>query len=293
MKKTNKKKNKNIRGWVMFKFIVVIFFALVSFFASLLFSEKQYTKTAYFAVFPTTPPFPTLTPTPSPTPSPTPIPGYCLYVPVLMYHHIQPQKMAIEKKQTALSVDSGVFDQQMAYVASKYTTISAGQLVDALLYKTALAKNSIVLTFDDGYRDNFEYAHPIIQKYNLTAHLMLATGLAGGADYLSWDQIQQMAGSGRWQITNHTWSHYSLGKGNDEKIRYEVQTAQQQIQNNTGQVTDIFTYPYGTIAGVNILKSLGVRGSFSTIPGSLQCDSILYQLRRTRIGNSPLSSYGF
>jgi peptidoglycan/xylan/chitin deacetylase (PgdA/CDA1 family) len=215
-------------------------------------------------------------------------------VPVLLYHHIQPQTQAQEKKQTSISVDSGVFDQQMSYLAaSGYTTLTAKQLVDALITKSGVPTKSILITFDDGYKDNFEYAHPILQKYNLTANLMLATGLIGGADYLSWDQIRQMAGSGKWYFTNHTWSHYSLGRGNAEKITYEVTTASQQIQENSGQqVVDIFTYPYGVIAGVDILKSLGIRAAFSTIGGRYQCDSILMSLRRNRIGNSPLSSYG-
>jgi peptidoglycan/xylan/chitin deacetylase (PgdA/CDA1 family) len=238
-------------------------------------------------------PTPTTEPTVTPTPSPTPLSGYCLRVPVLMYHHIQPQQMAIDKKETSLNVDSGTFDQHMAYLVSQgYTTITADQLVNALISHSPLPAKSIVLTFDDGYKDNFEYAHPIIQKYNLTAHLALATGLVGGENYLSWDQVRQMAGSGRWHIINHTWSHYSLGRGDSAKITYEVTTAKQQIQDNTGQSTDIFVYPYGTLGGFGTLKELGVKGAFSTIPGQLQCDSILFQLRRTRVGNSPLSSYG-
>lgn len=236
------------------------------------------------------------TPTPTNTPTPTPYSGYCLYVPVLFYHHIQPQADAVAKGQTSLSVDNGIFDQQMAYVAqSGYTTITAKQLVDALITKSPLPAKPLVITLDDGYKDNYTYAHPVIQKYGLTANLMLASGLVGGADYLTWDMVSDMKNSGRWYFTNHTWSHYSLGQGDDAKITYEVQTAKQQIEAHTGQPTNVFTYPYGTFTphSVELLKSLGVQGAYSTIGGSMQCDSILYQLRRTRIGNSSLSAYGF
>lgn len=245
-------------------------------------------------VLPTATPSATLIPSPTPTPSPTPIPGYCLYVPVLMYHHIQPQAIAVEKGQTALNVDSGVFDQHMAYIVSKgYTTITTTQLVNALITKSGLPPKSMVLTFDDGYKNNYEYAHPIIQKYGLTANFVLSTGLVGGENYVSWDQVKDMANSGRWHMVNHTWSHHSMGRGDAAKMTYEVTTAGQQIQQYTGQNPTTFAYPYGTIGGIDVLKQLGIQGAFSTIPGSLQCDSILYQLRRTRIGNSPLSSYGF
>lgn len=244
---------------------------------------------------PTLIPTATLTPTPTPEPTATPMPGFCLRVPVLLYHHIQPTTLAKEKGQLGLSVDNGVFDQQMAYLNSKgYTTISALQLIQALANKSGLPGKSIVITIDDGYRDIFDYAYPIIQKYRITVNLAIPTGLMEGANYLTWNQIREMKGSGIVNFMNHTWSHYSVGKGNLDKIRYEVETANQQLEQNTGQKPNIFVYPFGTngTGVVQLLQEEGFIGAFSTIPGYIQCDSILMSLRRNRIGNSALSYYG-
>lgn len=238
---------------------------------------------------------PTSDPTPIPTPTPTIPPGYCLSVPVLLYHHVQPYSQAQVKGQLNISVDNGVFDQQMGYLASSgYTTITAKQLIDALVSHSDLPPKSVVVTLDDGYRDNHEYAFPVFKKYNITANIMLSTGLLEGVDYLTWDQARDMKNSGLVYFTNHTWSHYALGRGNEEKIRYEIETADKQIESNIGQPVDIFTYPYGsaTPQSIAILQQLGYRGAFSTIPGRYQCDSILFALRRYRIGNSSLSAYG-
>ena len=82
-----------------------------------------------------------ITPYPSITVTPTPAPltGYCLRVPVLMYHHIQPEATAKQLGQTSLTVDSGMFSQQMAYLAtSGYTPIWANELVNALLTHAGL-----------------------------------------------------------------------------------------------------------------------------------------------------------
>ena len=53
----------------------------------------------------------------------------------------------------------------------------------------------ILVTIDDGYKDAFEYAFPILQKYRITANFMIATGLTG-EDNMSWDQISQIKQSG-------------------------------------------------------------------------------------------------
>lgn len=221
--------------------------------------------------------------------------GYCLNVPVLLYHHVQPDSEAKRLWQTALSVDNGIFDQQMSYLVSQgYTAISAKQLVDALLLHIPLPQKSIVLTFDDGYKDVYSYVYPILQKYRLTANLMIATGLVGGSDYLSWGDIEEMSRSGLFYFTNHTWSHYPIDQGGYDKVKSEVQTGRKQLEEHVNQIVNIFTYPYGTFNNdaIRVLIEDGVSGAFSTIPGFWQCDSFIMTLHRNRVGNAPLSEYG-
>lgn len=240
-------------------------------------------------------------PTPTPTPSNgNPGTGYCLYVPVLMYHHVQPEAVAVQRGQTGLTVDPAFFDQQMGYIASHgYTAITAEQLVMALRNHTPLPPKSIVVTLDDGYQDNFDYAYPIFQKYHLIGNLMVATGLLGGVGnntYYTWDELKQMVDSGLIYTTDHTWSHYSMGSSTPDKDQYEILTAKQQLESHLGKSQTIFTYPYGT--GYNnprVTKELeqdGFLGAYSTVGGTWQCDSYIYALRRLHIGNAPLSSYG-
>ena len=242
-----------------------------------------------------------LRPHASPTPSNgNPGTGYCLFVPVLMYHHVQPEAVAVQRGQTGLTVDPAYFDQQMNYIATHgYTTITAEQLVLALRNHTGLPAKSIVVTLDDGYQDNFDYAYPIFQKYHLIGNLMVATGLLGGVGnntYYTWDELKQMVGSGLIYTTDHTWSHYSMGSSTPEKDQMEIMTAKQQLESNLGKTQDVFTYPYGT--GYNnprVTQELvqdGFLGAYSTIGGAWQCDSYIYALRRIHIGNAPLSSYG-
>lgn len=221
--------------------------------------------------------------------------GYCISVPVLLYHHIRPQTEAALMRQTSLNVDPGFFDLQMKYLIEHgYNTISAAALVNALLSRTPLPQKSILVTFDDGYKDVFTYAFPILQKYNITANFMIPAGLIGGEDSMNWDQISQLKQSGLAYFVNHTWSHYAISNGSASKIQYEVQTGKQQLEQNTGQTINVFAYPYGSFNNnvISVLQSDGFTGAFSTIPGFLQCDSFIMTLHRNHIGNAPLSSYG-
>lgn len=241
----------------------------------------------------------------SSTINPTPTPqqkkleenyGYCVNVPVLLYHHVQPDSEAKRLWQEALSVDSVMFDQQMSYLVTHgYTAISAKQLVDALLLHTSLPPKSIVITFDDGYKDAYTYVYPILQKYKITANLMISTGLVGGSDYLSWGDIEEMGRSGLVYFTNHTWSHYPIDQGGYDKAKYEIQTGRRQLEEHAGgQTVNIFTYPYGSFnnEAIRALRDDGVTGAFSTISGFWQCDSFILTLHRNRVGNANLSEYG-
>ena len=74
----------------------------------------------------------------------------------------------------------------------------------------------------------------------------------------------------------------------------EILTAKKDLEEKLGKTVNIFSYPYGSMSKSveDILKSNGFIAAFSTINGSLQCDSLIFSLRRTHIGNAPLSAFG-
>lgn len=242
---------------------------------------------------------PTPIPFPLPTPTNTPVPkplGFCLNVPVLTYHHIQPLSVAEEKEQKNITVDNEIFDSQMKYLVDHgYQTIKAEDLVYALINHQKLGGKSIVITLDDGSDDAYLYAYPIARKYNLVLNLMIITGLLENPGYLTWGQLKEMVSSGLITAYNHSWSHNYLTKSSREKIVSEISTSKQQIEENLGKKSNIFVYPYGVSNNevTEVLKQEGYLGAFTTISGTIQCEPYLMTLHRNRIGNAPLSSYGF
>ncbi len=240
---------------------------------------------------------PTASPTAKITPTPTEQPpsGFCLNVPVLMYHHVEPYEIARKEGHAQLTVDAGTFDSQMKYLAEKgYNTISAEELVRALIAHTPLPPKTIVITLDDGYSDNYTYAFASAKKYNTRINLMIPTGLLGNSGYMTWDNLKEMVNSGLAYAYDHTWSHYSIAKGSYQKVEQEIVLAKQQLEQQLGKPVVIFTYPYGPSSqmAIEILKKNGFLGAFTTNPSHIQCDSYIYTLKRTRIGNASLSFYG-
>lgn len=220
---------------------------------------------------------------------------FCLNIPILYYHHIQPYTDAVGKGQTSLTVDSSVFDSQMADLSQNgFHTVSADELANALRTHTNLPPKTVVITIDDGYKDNFTYAFPILQKYGLKANVMIATGLMEGPDMLSWNDLRTMVSSGVFNAYDHTWSHAALAGASFDKVQAEVITAKKELEDQLGKPVNIFTYPYGSHDDrvAEILVQDGFIAAFSTIAGETQCESFIMSLHRTRIGNGPLSSYG-
>jgi peptidoglycan/xylan/chitin deacetylase (PgdA/CDA1 family) len=298
-RRNRKKNSKNIFVPIVFLTFSVLILGIFAYsftHPSKSFSEKIIPAKALGNIKVSPPPTPVPSPTPTPSPTPAPLVGYCLNVPVLMYHHIQPNAQAHDLGQSSLSVDNGRFDQQMGYlISSGYSFISAEQLIDALVNHIGVPNKSIVVISDDGYSDFYTYAYPVLQKYHILANLAVITGLVGGSDYVTWGQVEEMAHSGLVTMLNHTWSHYAINNGTLDKINYEIATAKQQLIDHTSQAVDTFVYPFGSFnsSAISALQSQGIRGAFSEIPGHWQCDSFVMALHRTRIGNSDLSYYGF
>ncbi len=235
------------------------------------------------------------------SPTATPDLGYCLNVPILYYHHTEPWSQAVTLGHTSLAVDSGIFDEQMSYLTSHgYNTIFADELVNDLVNHIEPPAKSVVITLDDGYQDNYDYAFQSAKKYNVKLSLMVPTGLlgitSGTNTYFSWDELSTMVSSGLVRAYDHTWSHYALNDGNTQKDQFEIMTGQNELQQHLGTVYNIFAYPYGSGATSNIVTDIlskdGFVGAYSTIPGTYQCTSYILALRRTRIGSSPFPAFG-
>ena len=92
-----------------------------------------------------------------------------------------------------ICVSPRVFDQQIAFLARRYRCISMDELLEALLSGQPLPRNAAVVTFDDGYRDNYDVAYPILRRYRVPAIFYVATGALEGGEPLWPSEIRYLA----------------------------------------------------------------------------------------------------
>lgn len=107
-------------------------------------------------------------------------------VAILMYHRIEPERNSYF---FPYSITVSDFENQLNYLVKHYSILSLNELVDHIYEQTPLPKKAVVLTFDDGYKDNYTYAYPILKKYNMPATVFLTTGHIGSGEPFWWDKI--------------------------------------------------------------------------------------------------------
>ena len=178
------------------------------------------------------------------------------------------------------------FQRFMEYIYnSKYKVISLSHLVECIEQMNPLPRNSVVITFDDGYKDNFLTCFPILKKYNFPATVFLVTGWIGkNHTYLSWDDIKQMHDYGI-LFGSHTVSHPHLTELYHRELELELTKSKEIIEHKLNTKCWAFSYPYSE-ANKSIIEKLkrsgyrcavGMRGKGNTIT------TPLFELSRTFI----------
>lgn len=207
-------------------------------------------------------------------------------LPVIMYHSLLKDK----KYQGKYVISPDTFESDLQYLQKNgYTTINTQDLINYVDYKIPLPSKPVLLTFDDGYYNNYLYAYPLAKKYN--AEIMISpigycTDFftekdANHANYshCTWDEIIEMMSSGLVEFQNHTYNLHS-GKGSrigvrkrkgeniadyEDVLSSDLNKMQEEMQEYTGYTPTTFVYPYGEVSreSIPIIKSMGFKVSMT------------------------------
>jgi peptidoglycan/xylan/chitin deacetylase (PgdA/CDA1 family) len=168
-------------------------------------------------------------------------------VPIMMFHHVS-DVIPGDILGKSLTVKNTLFQQQLAYLKQhNYHTITMNQLFDALYFGGPLPVHPIILTFDDGYEDVYQFAFPLLKQYNYTGTFNIITGMANTPGYLTWDNIKAMLAGGM-QIASHTVHHLDMGQlllYSKSKAQFEMQQSKATLQQEFGITIQQFCYPSG------------------------------------------------
>ena len=210
-----------------------------------------------------------------------------IHVPILMYHYISPLPENVDNIRRDLTVLPDVFERQLVYLADEgYQTISMYQLYDALMTGAPLPPKPIILTFDDGYIDHYQYVFPALQRHDMTGTFFVITGRTDANDpaYMSWAQINEMARAGM-SMEPHTKYHRSLSERDRDFLIYELLGSQESITAHTGGAGRMLAYPAGEYdaAALEIADEIDFWMAVTTQPGMDQVSSSRLELPRVRV----------
>jgi peptidoglycan/xylan/chitin deacetylase (PgdA/CDA1 family) len=169
-----------------------------------------------------------------------------IVVPILIYHSIAPTHPGQSTEQRLLDVDTAMFRQQMFYlVANDYTVVPLDTVVDAIQGHGSLPPHAVAITFDDGWRSQFDNALPILEQLHFTATFFIITHQVGeGALFMGLGDLKALQREGM-SIESHTRTHPDLDKVDDAQLRDEVVGSRQDLQKILGAAPDLIAYPYG------------------------------------------------
>ncbi len=239
---------------------------------------------------PTATPLPTATSTPQPPPTATPTAraastgGRVAPVPILMYHHIADLPDDANSDRRDYAVCPARFEEQLRYLKEQgYESVSLYAVIRYLEGADPLPARAVVITFDDGYRDNAVVAFPLLVKYGFTATFFVnAKPIDDGyPGYMTWAQVEQLSRSGM-DVESHSYSHPMLTRLSDEDLLQEIRKAGDAIERHTGKRPRLFSYPYGTYNRqvVEALRAEGYLGAVTLRSGAAQTSPSVFDLAR-------------
>jgi peptidoglycan/xylan/chitin deacetylase (PgdA/CDA1 family) len=174
-----------------------------------------------------------------------------------------------------------------------YSTLTVSEFLERMA--SADIGKSIVITFDDGYKDNMTEAAVLLKERGMKATFFVTTSYidksvkkawTDGSDrkYMDWKDIIELVRMG-FEIGSHMVEHVNLAIQNDEKLIFQFEGSKKRIADMTGHEPRVFSYPYGNVDErvVNVARKAGYVGGCSSFTGINGSNVSPYLLKRTEI----------
>ena len=191
-------------------------------------------------------------------------------VTVLMYHHVL-------KKSGFIASGVDEFRDQMKFLAQNgYKSLSSAEFVAYKKGELSVPKKSVFITFDDGWKDNFVYAYPIIKEFNLKATIFLVAG---------WIEQASRKGGEFIELDHNEYKNAVPTRPEDVFLNYEEITKMKECFDFHSHTYTLLCWPRGKFNDElkNVAKSVGYEVFFTTKRGINKPDGVLDDIRRIAV----------
>lgn len=221
---------------------------------------------------------------------PARLPDRKIVVPILMYHRINVVTPAAPASSRPLSVHPADFARQMGWLKRhRYRTITQRELFEALMCGRPLGPRPIMITFDDGYRDVFFKASPVLMRLGMRATAYVVSGRISGRDpsFLTWPLLRALERRGI-EIGSHTVAHRDMTSLSDAEMLEDLTSSRRALERELHHPVPWLAYPFG--AYNERAETLARRACYllavTTRPGTVQSARQPFALPRLRILDS-------
>lgn len=172
-------------------------------------------------------------------------------IPILMYHSISEEDESRLHAYYRIATSPAEFAAQMEYLHQcGYKTCSLAEGIAQLETPTESAAKSVVITFDDGFRNIHQSAFPLLNQFGFTATVFLPTAYIGERpllfqrkECLTWSEVRELQKYGI-SFGSHSVTHPQLFGLDADAIQLEIENSKKSIEEKTGCAVDSFSYPY-------------------------------------------------
>ena len=168
-------------------------------------------------------------------------------VPIFVYHSVRPHIVDESALQDAYDITPELFEQQLLYLKNNnYEVITMDKLYEIMQdsKKNNSTKKRVVLTFDDGWENQYKYAFPLLKKYGVPAMFYVYTRPLGYKHFLTWNQLHEMKDAGM-EIGSHTLTHPFFKKSDEKSLRFEITESKKVLEKKLGIPINHFAAPFG------------------------------------------------
>ena len=211
-------------------------------------------------------------------------------LPILMYHYLSTPPADADIYRKDLSVPPALFAAHLdRLLAEGYTTISLYQLQEYLAQGAPLPEKPVIITFDDGYRDNYENAFPLLRERGMTATFFVVTDFIDEERpaYLTWAMVREMYAGGM-SIESHGRNHVSLKNKDTDYLVWQALGSLETIEHELGVRPRFVSYPAGEFdqLTIDIFKSADYWAGATTVQGATHNGADPFRLPRVRVRNT-------
>ncbi len=204
-----------------------------------------------------------------------------------MYHYVSQPPAGADVYRRDLSVTPERFAEHLDYLQqSGYTAVTLDDLLYALTQGRPLPDRPVILTFDDGYVDNYENAFPLLTAHGFIGHFFIITDFVnqGREGYLSWQQIEEMAAAGQ-RFGSHSRDHPNLSNRSVDYLVWQALGSKEAIEEHLGYHPRWISYPSGEYDSrtIAVYRSAGYWGGLATQQGAHHSLDEIFEIRRIRV----------